>query len=111
MVQVPAYMTHFFQPLDLTVNQAAKRHTRKSFVTYYSDCVSKQLEAGRNLEDIKVDLKLTVIQPLHAQWLYNYFRGKKSSLKGWKIAEVLGIIDGSIKLPPENPFQTIYEHH
>ena len=51
-------MTDFFQPLDLTVNRAAKQHTRKSFVTYYSDCVSKQLEAGRNLDDIEVDLRL-----------------------------------------------------
>ena len=39
MVQVPANMTHFFQPLDLTVNRVAKQHTRTSFVKYYSDCV------------------------------------------------------------------------
>ena len=117
MVQVPANMTHFFQPLDLTVNQAAKQHMSKSFVTYYSDCVSKQLEAGKNLEDIEVDLRLTVVKPLHAQWLvdmYNYFttpQGKEIIHKGWKKANILGTVDGSIILPPENPFQTIYEHH
>lgn len=28
-VPVPANMTHFFQPLDLTVNEAAKNYMRK----------------------------------------------------------------------------------
>ena len=41
-VYVPANMTHFFQPLDLTVNGCAKQRTRKEFVTYYSSAV-KQL--------------------------------------------------------------------
>ena len=49
MVQVQANMTHFFRPLDLTVNGAAKQLTKKAFVTYYSDTVTKQLE------DIEVD--------------------------------------------------------
>ena len=52
MVQVPANMTPFFQPLDLTVNRVAKQHTRTSFVKYYSDCVTKQLESGKSLDDI-----------------------------------------------------------
>ena len=30
LVAVPANMTHFFQPLDLTVNGAAKKLARKS---------------------------------------------------------------------------------
>ena len=60
-VPVPANMTHIFQPLDLTVNGAAKKLTKKSFIKYYSDSVLKQLEAGKPLEDIDVDLKLTTI--------------------------------------------------
>ena len=44
--------------------------------------------------------------------VYNYFttpQGKKIIFNGWKKAEVLGTVDGSIKLTPENyyPFQTI----
>ena len=112
MVQVPANMTHFFQPLDLTVNRAAKQLTKKkkAFVTY-----SKQLEAGNQLEDIEVDLRLSVLKPLHAQWLvdvYNYFsteEGREIILKGWKKAGIQAVIDGSVVLPPENPFQDIYK--
>ena len=112
MVQVPANMTHFFQPLDLKVNRVAKQHTEISFVKYYSDCVAKQLKSGN---DIEVDLRLTVVKPLQVQWLvdmYNYFStapGKEAILKGWKKAEILGILDGTVELLPENPFQAIYE--
>lgn len=115
MVQAPANMTHLFQPLDLTVNKAAKQFIRKSFITYYLDCISKQLEAGKEVEDIEVNLRLTVIKPLHAQWLvdmYNHFStaiGKEMVSKGWKRAKVQGVIDGSVSLPPENPYQTIFQ--
>ena len=41
VVKVPANMTHFFQPLNLTVNESAKNFTRKKFVTW-----KKQMDAG-----------------------------------------------------------------
>ena len=34
VVKVPANMTHFFQPHDLTVNGSAKNFMRKKFVTW-----------------------------------------------------------------------------
>ena len=34
-VTVTANMTHFFQPLELTVNGVAKQLTRKEFINYY----------------------------------------------------------------------------
>ena len=34
LVAVPANMTHFFQPLDLTVNGSAKQYMRKQFIVY-----------------------------------------------------------------------------
>ena len=70
-VYVPANMTHFFQSLDLTVNGSGKQFMKKEFVTYYSDSVKRQLESGTNLEDVEVDFRLSVIKPLHAQWLVN----------------------------------------
>ena len=57
-VYVPANMTHFFQPLDLTVNGCAKQRMRKEFVTYYSYAVKQQLDSGKQLEDIEVDFRL-----------------------------------------------------
>ena len=54
-------MTHFFQPLDLTVNGSGKR---KEFITFYSAIIRQMLESGTALEDIEVDLRLSVIKPL-----------------------------------------------
>ena len=58
LIAVPANMTHFFQPLDLTVNGAAKKFTRKEFVTYYSTVVQQELISGKNIEDIDVDFEV-----------------------------------------------------
>ena len=66
-VAVPANMTHFFQPLDLTVNRSAKQFMQKQFMMYYSEIVRHKLEKGENIEDIEVDLRLTAIKPLHSQ--------------------------------------------
>ena len=112
-VYVPANMTHFFQPLDLTVNGCAKQGMRKEFVTYYSNAVKQQLDSGKQLEDIEVDFRLSVLKPLHAKWpveLFNFFtstRGKEVIARGWKKSEIVGLLDGSTILPPEDPFHEI----
>ena len=114
LVPVPANLNHLFQPLDLTVNRAAKKFIKKEFITYYSSIIQQQLESGKKLEDINIDMRLTIVKPLHAQWLvntYNFFtgpEGRKIILKGWKKAGVSGLLDSTTVLPPENPFETIY---
>ena len=50
LVTVPANMTHFFQPLDLTVNGVAKKYMKKEFTVYYSLSVKQQLDSGKNLK-------------------------------------------------------------
>jgi len=73
LVPVPANMTHFFQPLDLTVNGSVKKFMRKKFIAYYSSEVKNH---GTTLDDVEVDLRLSKIKPLYAQWLiemYNHF--------------------------------------
>ena len=76
--------------------------------------MQEQLQKGRKLEDIEVDLKLTVIKPLHAQWLvsmYDHLTGQRVKvviLKGWKRAGISGLFDSTTKLPPEDPFQLIF---
>lgn len=112
-VYVPANMTHFFQPLDLTVNGSGKQFMRKQFVTYYSEAIRKQVDSGTNLEDVEVDFRLSVIKPLHAQWLVNLYnflsseRGRQVIYNGWMKAGILGLLDGTTVLPPEDPFECI----
>ena len=66
VVKIPANMTHFFQPLDLTVNGSAKKFMRKKFVTWYAEEIKKQMDAGVPAESIDVNLKLTSLKALHA---------------------------------------------
>ena len=49
-VPMSTNMTHFFHPLDLTVNGSAKQFMRKQFITYYSDAVKKKLDRGGKLK-------------------------------------------------------------
>ena len=106
-------MTHFFQPLDLTVNRCAKQRMENEFVTYYSEAVKRQLDSGVELEDVDVDFRLSVLKPLHAQWLvnlYNFFTspdGSKIVFQGWKKSEIAGLLDGTTILSPDDPFQSI----
>ena len=112
-VYVPANMMHFFQPLDLTVNGCAKQRMRKEFVTYYLSAVKQQLDSGKQLEDIEVDFHLLVLKPLHAKWLVELFnsftstRDKEVIARRWKKSEIVGLLDGTTILPPEDPFHEI----
>ena len=78
VTRVPANMTNLFQPLDLTVNGSAKAFMKRKFTEWYSSSISQQLEQGKSIEDIDVELKLSILKPLHAEWikeLYNYTLG------------------------------------
>ena len=111
---VPANMTHFFQPLDLTVNGSAKTYMRKQFVTYYTAAVKQQMDSGIQLEDIEIDFRLTVLKPLHAQWMVNMFnffttdKGKEVITKGWKRSGITSVLDGTLFLPIEDPFEEYF---
>ena len=65
-VIVPSNCTDLLRPLDLSVNKPLKDHLRCSFQSWYSEQVSKQLEEGKEPEDIKVDTRLSVMIPLGA---------------------------------------------
>ena len=83
---------------------------RKQFITYYSTAVEGQLDRCKALEDIEVNLRLTAIKPLHAQWpvsMYNFLtteRVQQIINAGWKKAGILRLLDGTTELPPTDPF-------
>lgn len=114
VVEVPANMTHFFQSLDLTVNGQAKKFCKDKFATWYSAEVQKQVDSGVNFKDVNVDLKLSILKPIHATWLvelYNFLTGAQGRVhvsKGWKKAGIKGVVTGKELLPPVDPFQDIY---
>ena len=104
-------MTNLFQPLDLTVNGSAKAFLKKKFTEWYSSSISKQLEEGKQIKDIDVEFKLSILKPLHTKWineLYDYMTSeedRKVISNGWKAAFITEAIEqGTQGLEPLDPF-------
>lgn len=85
IVIIPANCTDRLQPLDLSVNKAAKDFLRTQFSNWYADQIYSQLRQGVN--PLKsVDLRLSIVKPLGAQWmiaLYDYFQVKARDSYKW----------------------------
>ena len=89
LARVPANMTHIFQPLDLTVNGHFKQYMKEKFSTWYSEQISLALENGEKLENINISFKITVLKPLHAKWLVEFYNHIISERKGKSLHVVL----------------------
>ena len=69
VVFVPAGCTGMLQPLDLTVNDPFKRQLKDQFGNWYAKQVAENLGNGDDASNMQVDLRTSVIKPLHFQWL------------------------------------------
>ena len=105
-----------FQPLDVQGGQNGyvKRFMKKKFTLWYSDQVIRALDKGKDIKDVEISLKLSIVKPLHAKWLikmYNHMtssEGRDVSLKGWKVAGILNTAEkGLEELPNLDPFHDI----
>ena len=114
IVKVTANMTRLFQTLDLTANGAAKAYMKKRFTEWYSRCIIQELDSGKGVDDMDIQLKMLVLKPLHANWindLYNYFAvpGRNEIIaNGWKAAYVTELLKKDKQgLDPLDPFLSI----
>ena len=90
VVLVPPNCTDRLQPLDLSVNKAAKDFLRRKFREWYAKQVCVQLNGAQN---IPVDLRLSILKPLGAKWiesLHKYILDNPSIvINGFKAARIL----------------------
>ena len=71
---VPANCTDRLQPMDVSVNKAAKDFLCQRFREWYASQICQQIDEG---DSSAVDLRLNVVKPLGAQWmiqLYDYLK-------------------------------------
>ena len=95
-VMVPKNMTHLFQPLDLTTNVSLKKIEKRAFSKYFSSSImeARKKNPTRDVTIIKVDLRLSVLRPLHANVMkevYQFFESlkvKEVILAGWRAAGI-----------------------
>ena len=114
LVKVPNNMTHLLQPYDSTVNGHCKSFMKGMFAEWYRKQVEEALSHGKKVEDIEIKFYLTVIKPLHAKWLiefYNHITSKKVSeiiINGWKGSGIYDAVkNDSSSLPYIHPFNEI----
>ena len=112
IVIVPHNLTNKFQPLDLTVNKAAKAFIQNQYNDWFSNQVAHQLKSGKDPANIKISSKLSDLKPLHASWivnLHNHMQGEcETIVKGFKEAGIVEAIKDSeaIYERVENPFRS-----
>ena len=61
------------QPPDLSVNKALKSKSSSCFSAWYSQEVSKQMEAGTPPDAVNTDLRMSVIKELGCKWLVSAY--------------------------------------
>ena len=70
------------------VNKFAEDFINQKFSQWFSRQINIRLENRQELDDIEVDYRLSVLKPLHANWLislYNHMsspEGKETILSG-----------------------------
>ena len=103
---VPANMTKYCQPLDLTVNGYVKKFLAKHFKEWDTVQISKQLKDGKALEGIDGKRCVPILKPLHAEGVMSLYNKVTSSESrkiingGWQasgITDAIKIV--SSKLP------------
>jgi len=114
IVNVPANMTKYYQPLDLTVNGYAKSFFKRKFTEWYSTQFLTYLDNGTSLDDIEIGLQLSKMKPIHAGWIVEFYnlmttaQGKEIIDSGWKAAGITDAVRvGLSELPPIDPFNDI----
>lgn len=114
IVNVPANMTKYYQPLDLTVNGYAKGFLKKRFTEWYSTQFLTYLDNGTSIDDIQIGLQLSKMKPIHAGWIVEFYNfmttaeGKEIIDSGWRAAGISDAVRlGLSELPPIDPFNDI----
>ena len=89
VTNISANMTRFYEPLDLTVNGYSKKFLSRKFNSQYTDQISLQLEKGVPTDEIDIKLRLSLMRPLHAEWITDFYNHmaipelKKIMESGW----------------------------
>ncbi len=93
-VFVPGNCTGELQPLDVSGNAVFKQALRNKFHNWYADQMARALEED---EDPKLDMRMSVLNALHASWLLSAvddLKGCKDELiRGWEQTSIKAAMD------------------
>ena len=72
VVIVPHNLTNKFQPLDLSVNKAAKSFIQNKYNDWFADQVFTQLQNRKDPTNVKISSKLLDMKFIHARWIVDW---------------------------------------
>ena len=102
---VPNNMTHYFQPLEITVNVVAKHFLKDKFKLCYANEVKKQLDKGTKVYEIDILLKLSSLKPIHGRWLLGLYDNLQNNteliINGFESGGITEAV--TQELPDEDP--------
>ena len=78
-IHVPNNHKNLFQPLDISVKKRAKCFIADKYQDWYAEKVLQQLNRGVAAHDVKVDVQLSIMKPLHAKWITEMYHHLKRS--------------------------------
>ena len=87
---------------------------QSKFNKWYTDQVTRQLNDGKQIENVDIPLRLSILKPIHAEWMLSLFNqmtteeGKEIILSGWRAAGISDAIKlGSAGMLTLDPFDDI----
>ena len=99
-VQVPAHCTDKPQPLDVSVNKPIKDHLKKSFQSWYSEEVQKELRSVP-VREVKVDVSSAVIKTKSVSWFTSAWESIQARpeivINGFKNTVILDAVAAALK--------------
>ena len=112
VVIVPHNLTNKFQPLDISVNKAAKAFTQNMYNEWFSNEFATKLSRGVGLTVEKITSKLSGLKPSHASWIIDLNEHLKKEtgmiIKGFHSTGITEAVHNaqSVYQKIENPFQS-----
>lgn len=82
--------------MDVGVNEQFKSLMKQEFSRWYANEVQEAMRQGVSVSDIKIDLRASLMKPLHANWLISTISTLSQSDKPNSIRksfETVGIIN------------------
>ena len=106
-------LTNKSQPLNISVNKAAKAFIQNQYNDWFSNKVSVQLKKGIDPTDIKITSKLSNLKPLHSSWIVDLYKhlwdNQEIVANGFDSARISEAVTkaSTILDKVENPFKRI----
>ena len=108
---VPNNCTDLLQPLDLSVNKPFKDKLRGGFSEWYTQEVAKQLQDGKQPDEIHIDTRMSVVKQLSCMWImsgyaefgadqdaYDHMRSSPEIIRnGFKKAGIISAIEDGVE--------------